>query len=132
MNPSETTAGIGHLNSHTPWQPAEPDADRLLGSDTGVAHRIGHKLGHEEKNIGANGVRHSAVACDHGLPGRKAGVRPAAHLEDKPLPGASAVVVGGGIGPGEPIEGGLNARSVCYQAISLTDAQAADPRRHRG
>jgi hypothetical protein len=57
MNPSETTARIGHLHSHTPRQPAEPDADRLLGSDTGVAHGIGHKLGPEEKDIRANGVR---------------------------------------------------------------------------
>jgi hypothetical protein len=132
MNPSEAAAGVGHLHSHALRQPAEPDADRLLGPDAGVAHRIGHKFGHEEKDIGTDGGGQRAVAREHGLPGRNASLRPAAHLEDKPLPGASAVDGGDGIGPGEPIEGGLKARPVCYQAISLTDAQAADPRRHRG
>jgi hypothetical protein len=94
MNPSETAAGVGHL---TLWQPAEPDADRLLGSDAGVADRVGHKLGHEEKDLGTDGGRQRTVAREHGPPGRNAGVRPAAHLEDKALPGAGAVDGSGGI-----------------------------------
>ena len=85
MNPSKTAAGIGHLHSHKPWQPAEPDADRLLGPDAGVAHCIGDQFGHEEKDVGADGGGQRAVAREHGLPGRNASLRPAAHLEDKAL-----------------------------------------------
>jgi hypothetical protein len=70
------------------------DLQRSLGPHTGVPHRVGDQLGHEQEHVLADGAGQLTVARDDGTPDFDSSRRPSRELEHEPVNGRVAVCTG--------------------------------------
>ncbi len=84
-NRSDACALIDNPHPHPAWPEAQVDAQRLPGIVAYLAHRVGHQLGHEQKDVLTDRGGKGAVPRDHRSPGRGRGLAPAVQRERKAL-----------------------------------------------
>ena len=74
--PCEARTLVGNRHDHPPWSAQKLQLQRPLGPRAGVAHRVRHKLGDEQKDVVADGIRQGAVFLAQALPARRRPLRP--------------------------------------------------------